>query len=158
MTTAKILTRSSLLFFSIILVSACSSSRPMPSGTSVKHGDRAAYYATKMIGARYRYGGNSPKKGFDCSGLIQYSYKLAGLTVPRNTRYQYRNSRFVRRSQLRKGDLLFFNQKGKRLSHVGIYIGNNKFVHAPSTGKRVQISTIKNPYWKKHLASTRRLN
>ncbi len=158
MVTAQSLVRPTLVFLFILAISACSTSRPMPSGTSAKHGDQAAFYATKMVGARYVYGGNTPRRGFDCSGLVQYSYKLAGLTVPRNTVYQYRNSRYVRRNELRKGDLLFFNQEGKRLSHVGIYIGNNKFVHAPSSGKRVRVSTIRNPYWKKHLASTRRLN
>jgi len=128
----------------------------MTSGTAARHGDQAAFYATKMVGARYRYGGNNPQKGFDCSGLVQYSYKLAGSRVPRNTRYQFQNSHAIHRSELRKGDLLFFNQEGKRFSHVGIYIGNGRFVHAPSSGKRVRVSKLSNPYWRKHLASTRR--
>lgn len=128
----------------------------MQSGASARDGSEAAYYATKLVGARYKFGGNTPKKGFDCSGLVQYSYKLAGTTVPRNTQYQFRNSRAIRRSELRKGDLLFFHQEGKRYSHVGIYIGGNRFVHAPSSGKRVRVSKITNPYWKKHLASLRR--
>lgn len=145
-----------LVFTSALLLAACFSGPPMRSGTSAKHGDKAAFYAAKLVGARYRYGGNSPKKGFDCSGLVQYSYRLAGRNVPRNTRYQYQNSRSIRRSELRKGDLLFFNQEGKRFSHVGLYIGNNKFIHAPSSGKHVRVSSITNPYWKKHLASTRR--
>jgi len=157
MTRLKFLLRPAVALFVSMLMAACSSSPPMPSGTAVKSGARAAFYATKLVGARYRYGGNNPHNGFDCSGLVQYSYKLAGVKVPRNTRYQYQNSRYVRRSELRKGDLLFFNQEGKRFSHVGIYIGNNQFVHAPSTGKRVRVSTINNPYWKRHLASTRRL-
>jgi len=145
-----------LVAIAVFTLSACSSGPPMRSGTSAKNGDRAAFYATKMVGARYRFGGNNPKKGFDCSGLVQYSYKLAGSSVPRNTRYQFQNSRAIHRSELRKGDLLFFNQEGKRFSHVGIYIGNGRFVHAPSSGKRVRVSTLSNPYWRKHLASTRR--
>lgn len=157
MTTLKFLNKFSLILALGILVTACSSSPPMPSGTSARSGARAAFYATKLVGARYRYGGNNPSKGFDCSGLVQYSYRLAGVRIPRNTRYQYQHSHFIRRSELRKGDLLFFNQQGKRFSHVGIYIGNSKFVHAPSSGKRVRVSTIKNPYWLRHLASTRRL-
>jgi murein DD-endopeptidase len=147
-----------LIFATALILVACSSGPPMRSGTSVKHGDKAAFYAGKLVGARYRYGGNTPNKGFDCSGLVQYSYRLAGRNVPRNTRYQFQNSRSIRRSELRKGDLLFFNQEGKRFSHVGLYIGNNKFIHAPSSGKRVRVSSIKNPYWKKHLASTRRFH
>ena len=157
MTKLKFLKKSSLVFSLVLLVSACSSSPPMPSGTSAQNGARAAFYATKLVGARYHYGGNTPSNGFDCSGLVQYSYRLAGVRIPRNTRYQFQHSHFVRRSELRKGDLLFFNQEGKRFSHVGIYIGHNKFVHAPSSGKRVRVSTINNPYWRRHLASTRRL-
>jgi len=129
----------------------------MTSGTAPQSGARAAFYATKLVGARYQYGGNNPSRGFDCSGLVQYSYKLAGVQIPRSTRYQFQHSRFINRNQLKKGDLLFFNQEGKRFSHVGIYIGANKFVHAPSSGKRVRVSTIDNPYWSRHLASTRRL-
>jgi len=157
MTQLKFLKNVVLILSLAVFTAACSSSPPMPSGTSAQSGARAAFYASKLIGARYHYGGNNPNKGFDCSGLVQYSYKLAGVQIPRNTRYQFRNSHSVRRSELRKGDLLFFNQEGKRFSHVGIYIGNNKFIHAPSSGKRVRVSTIKNPYWLRHLASTRRL-
>lgn len=142
-----------------LLFAACSSS-PAPSRSynyaySI-YGERAAAYAQKMIGARYHFGGNHPNEGFDCSGLVQYSYNLAGLDVPRNTKYQFRTTRYVPSNQLKRGDLLFFNQQGKRYSHVGIYIGNGKFVHAPSTGKRVRISSLKNRYWRRNLASTRR--
>lgn len=145
----------------LTVLAGCSSSpaKPVHSSSPRSHsiyGERAAAYAQKMIGTHYRYGGNHPSKGFDCSGLVQYSYSLAGLKVPRNTKYQYRSTHHVPSNQLRRGDLLFFNQEGKRYSHVGIYIGNGKFVHAPSTGKRVRISSLKNRYWKRSLASTRR--
>jgi murein DD-endopeptidase len=120
------------------------------------YGERAAAYAQKMIGTRYHYGGNHPSQGFDCSGLVQYSYSLAGVQVPRNTKYQFRSTRYIPSNKLKRGDLLFFNQQGKRYSHVGIYIGNSKFVHAPSTGKRVRISSLKNRYWRRSLSSTRR--
>lgn len=118
--------------------------------------DRAASYAQKFIGTRYRYGGNRPDKGFDCSGLVQYSYSLAGLQVPRSTERQMQATRYVPTNRLKPGDLLFFHQQGKRFSHVGLYIGRGRFVHAPSTGKSVKISTLSNSYWRKHLASTRR--
>jgi len=157
MTRLHLLKKSSFIFSLALLVSACSSSPPMSSGTSSGSGVRAAFYATKLVGARYHYGGNSPSRGFDCSGLVQYSYRLAGVRIPRSTRTQFRNSHSIRLSELHKGDLLFFNQQGKRFSHVGIYIGNDKFVHAPSSGKRVRVSTIDNPYWRRHLASARRL-
>ncbi|GMR20064.1 MAG: hypothetical protein BMS9Abin36_0659 [Gammaproteobacteria bacterium] len=118
-------------------------------------GSKAAQYATHMVGARYRFGGNNPKSGFDCSGLVQYSYAKAGARVARDTRGQKKTSRAISVKQLQKGDLLFFHQQGKRYSHVGIYVGNNQFVHAPSSGKRVSKDTL-GRYWRKHLASTRR--
>ncbi|MDH5649723.1 MAG: C40 family peptidase [Gammaproteobacteria bacterium] len=119
-------------------------------------GDKVANVAKQMVGTRYRFGGNHPKKGFDCSGLVQYSYKSAGVKVARSTQLQKRNSRLIAPGKMQKGDLLFFNQLGKRMSHVGIYIGNNKFVHAPSSGKYVRIDSLKTDYWRKHLASIRR--
>ena len=83
-----------------------------------------------MIGKPYRYGGSSPS-GFDCSGLVMYSYKQAGLSLPHSTDKQRSASRVVKVAELRRGDLLFFNQEGKKHGHVGIYIGEGKFVHAP---------------------------
>lgn len=139
-----------------LILTACSSGPARPVHSYSVYGERAAAYAQKLIGTRYRYGGNSPGQGFDCSGLVQYSYSLAGLKIPRNTRYQYRSTRRIPSNHLRRGDLLFFNQQGKRLSHVGIYIGKNRFVHAPSSGKRVRISSLKNRYWRNSLASARR--
>ncbi len=139
-----------------IILAGCSSAPAKPKHSYSVYGERAAAYAQKMIGTRYRYGGNHPRQGFDCSGLVQYSYRLAGLNVPRNTRYQYRTTRRIPSNRLRRGDLLFFDQLGKRRSHVGIYIGNNRFVHAPSSGKRVRISSLKNRYWRRSLASARR--
>jgi cell wall-associated NlpC family hydrolase len=110
-----------------------------------------------MVGKPYRYGGESPSAGFDCSGLVQYSFRQAGLRVPRSTEAQLRASRRVPRSQLRPGDLVFFDQDGKKKGHVGIYLGNGRFVHAPSSGKRVRTDSLDSRYWKRHLSDTRRL-
>jgi murein DD-endopeptidase len=109
-----------------------------------------------MVGKPYRYGGSSPA-GFDCSGLVQYSYRQAGVALPRNTDQQRSVSRPVRLADLRRGDLLFFNQEGKKYGHLGIYIGDGKFVHSPSSGKAVRSDRLDSPYWKKHLSETRRL-
>ncbi len=118
-------------------------------------GARAAQHALAMQGKPYRYGGSSPK-GFDCSGLVQYSYSRAGARLPRSTEGLWDISRSVSQRQLRPGDLLFFNQEGKRSSHVGLYLGNDRFVHAPSTGKRVSVTTLTDPYWRRHFEAARR--
>lgn len=122
---------------------------------SMPLGERAAQQALQLVGAPYRYGGATPR-GFDCSGLVHYSYARAGARVPRTTRGQRAHSRRLSAKHLRAGDLLFFNQEGKRASHVGLYIGKNRFVHAPSSGKSVRLSSLANPYWQRHLLEARR--
>jgi murein DD-endopeptidase len=117
---------------------------------------RAADYAQDMIGKPYRYGGNSPT-GFDCSGLVQYSYSRAGLPIPRTTKSQRESGAAVGSQSLRAGDLIFFDQEGRKSSHVGIYIGDGRFVHAPSSGKQVRVDTLDTKYWKKHYAGARRI-
>jgi murein DD-endopeptidase len=109
-----------------------------------------------MVGKPYRFGGSSPA-GFDCSGLVQYSYRQAGVALPRNTDQQRSVSRLVKVADLRRGDLLFFNQEGKKYGHLGIYIGDGKFIHAPSSGKSVRSDRLDSPYWKKHLSEARRI-
>ena len=116
----------------------------------------AADQALELIGKPYRYGGSS-LAGFDCSGLVQYSYKRAGLALPRETGDQRQASIPIRRADLRKGDLVFFDQEGKKSSHVGIYIGHGRFVHAPSSGGKVKIDQIDAPYWVKHFSEARRI-
>ena len=128
-------------------------SAPPPPGSA----ERAAAYALKMVGKPYRYGGASPSRGFDCSGLVQYSYRRAGVKVPRSTEAQLRASRPIRRTELRRGDLVFFDEKGGPDSHVGIYLGDGTFVHAPSSGKTVRRDRLDAPYWKKHLSELRRI-
>jgi len=119
--------------------------------------ERAAGYAMKMIGKPYRYGGTSPTTGFDCSGLVQFSFRQAGVALPRSTEEQLRAANRVRLSGLRRGDLLFFDEEGKKKSHVGIYLGDGRFVHAPSTGRHVRTDSLDSPYWKKHLSEARRV-
>jgi murein DD-endopeptidase len=108
-----------------------------------------------MIGRPYRYGGASPA-GFDCSGLVQFSYRQVGVAVPRSTQAQWQASRTVRLSERRAGDLLFFDQEGRKNSHVGIYLGNGEFVHAPSSGKQVRRDRLDTPYWRRHISEVRR--
>ena len=114
--------------------------------------------AKKMLGVKYRYGGTNPSKGFDCSGLVQYSLKAAGVDIPRTTGQQYKASRPISRRFLKPGDLVFFKTAISRaISHVGIYLGNYKFIHAPSSGKRVKISSMKERYWRKRFISAGRV-
>ena len=119
--------------------------------------ERAAAQALKMIGAPYRYGGASPK-GFDCSGLVQYSYRQAGISLPHQTEQQRHLGKRVAPADLRPGDLVFFDQQGKKNGHVAIYIGKGEIVHAPSSGKRVRRDRLDSPYWRKHFSEARRLS
>lgn len=108
----------------------------------------AILYAKEQIGRPYLYGGTDPNRGFDCSGLIQYAYENAGVPLPRTTSSQYQFSKKTNNPE--PGDLVFFIINGKSISHAGIYIGDNKMIHAPSSGKRVEITRFDTPYWKKH--------
>ena len=110
----------------------------------------------KLVGARYRYGGANPASGFDCSGLVQFSFGQAGVRLPRNTEEQRLAAHPVSVRELRAGDLLFFDLEGKKNSHVGIYAGGGIFVHAPSTGKEVRRDRLDTPFWKRRLSEARR--
>jgi len=115
----------------------------------------AVAVARDLVGAPYRYGGATPD-GFDCSGLVYYSYGQAGIRVPRTSTEQYRRARPVRMAELRAGDLLFFNVSPRKVSHVGIYLGGGVFIHAPSSGKRVSTTALASPYWRERLVGAGR--
>jgi len=137
-----------------VLLAGCAS-EPARNTASGDTAYQASTVAAAMVGKPYRYGGNSPR-GFDCSGLVYYSYRQAGLTVPRSTETQWAHSHKVSLSRLARGDLLFFDQLGRSSSHVGIYLGGNRFVHAPSSGKRVRVDSLSESYWQRHLVDARR--
>lgn len=127
--------------------------QPAPAvGTA--HTPQAVAVAQQMVGKPYRYGGNTPR-GFDCSGLVHYSYGQAGRAVPRSTTEQYARTRTIPFAQRTPGDLLFFRIDGKP-SHVGIYLGNGRFVHAPSSGKQVEYASLSNDYWGQRLVKVGR--
>jgi len=104
--------------------------------------------AKRYMGVKYKSGGTDPS-GFDCSGYVYYVYKKNGYNIPRTSEKQYKKGIRISLRNAKPGDLVFFNTSGNRISHVAIYIGNDTFIHAPSTGKKVSFSSINNPYWKK---------
>lgn len=114
-------------------------------------------YALSLQGVPYRYGKASPREGFDCSGFIKHVYEHQGIALPRTTREMAQVLPPVSIHQLNSGDLVFFNTNGYPFSHVGLYISDNNFIHAPSqrTGK-VLVSSLNNQYWRQHLIGARR--
>lgn len=109
----------------------------------------------------YRWQGNTPG-GFDCSGFVQFVFQQAGIEVPRTSKQQYNAGGAVERSDLKKGDLVFFARWGWLKfflppSHVGVYIGANRFVHAPSPGQTVRVDSLADKYWKAHYKGGRNL-
>ena len=116
---------------------------------STSAGERAAAVALQQVGAPYRYGGSSPS-GFDCSGLVHYSYLQAGKSVPRTTAGLWAELAPVDSQRMQTGDLLFFNIEGK-MSHVGMYLGQGRFVHAPSSGRTVSVERLDSEFYRQAL-------
>lgn len=131
--------------------STTGASRPAPKITM-------ASTALNFLGVKYRSGGNDPGEGFDCSGLVAYAAeKSLGLKLPRTASSQAKTGISVNRDELRRGDLVFFNTQGRRFSHVGIYLGDRKFVHAPRTGSAIRVESMDIAYWRKRYNGARRL-
>lgn len=117
------------------------------------------FQAISLVGTPYQYGGNSPDTGFDCSGLIHYVFlNSADIQLPRSTRELIDiEAPEINADQLYPGDLVYFNTLGGRVSHVGIYVGERRFVHAPSSGGTVRMDNIDTPYWQKHYVQAKRV-
>jgi cell wall-associated NlpC family hydrolase len=115
--------------------------------------------ALNYLGIRYRYGGSSPATGFDCSGLVAYAAEQSlGMKLPRNAAEIYQLGKPVDRNELQVGDLVFFNTMGRRYSHVGIYLGDDRFVHSPSSGGVVRVERMDMAYWNKRYNGARRID
>ena len=157
----------------LALLAACSTtpdrvSRPAASSSSADAAFEAfadpsanaglATYALNYLGVPYRFGGASPASGFDCSGLVAYvSQAVLGLKLPRQSEQMIAAGAPVSQADLRPGDLVFYNTLHRKYSHVGIYLGDGRFVHSPSSGGVVRIESMDVAYWKKRFNGARRL-
>lgn len=153
------------LALAALLLAACGSAPPRPSasmgtgmGYSTLSGEQAsdiAIHALGLVGTPYRYGGNTPEGGFDCSGLIGYVYRSrAGVAPPRTVAQLSDFGQAVDNGDLRTGDLVVFG--GRRPTHAGIYVGQGRFVHAPSSGGEVRMDRLDGIYWSRQAVAFRR--
>jgi hypothetical protein len=114
--------------------------------------------ALDLIGIRYKWGGNTPETGLDCSGLVRYVFQQAtGVSLPRTAKDMSRIGEKVATRDLQPGDLVFFNTRRFAFSHVGIYLGDNRFIHAPRRGREVEVATLDSSFWQKRFNGARRM-
>ena len=132
---------------------------PTVAQMSAKQSSDVLSRAVNVLGTPYRWGGSSPSKGFDCSGLVKYAFNdVKAVDLPRSSSAMASgHGTKVERKDLKPGDLVFFNIKSRRVNHVAIYLGNDRFIHAPRRGKAVTIDTLKKPYWNSHYAVAKRV-
>ena len=162
--------RAEVLLFSILLT-GCSSApetRPAPESAPAREwqgsggapavrnrGDALANFALTLRGVRYRYGG-ATLDGFDCSGLVFYAHRHLGLSVPRTSRDQAEQAESIKPRKLERGDLVFFRIDSRQVNHVGIYIGGQRFVHAPGAGKPVTVNSLEEEFYEEAFDSAGR--
>ncbi|KFE57408.1 glycoside hydrolase [Pseudomonas syringae] len=126
---------------------------------NAKQSNSVVSRALKAVGTPYRWGGSTPGKGLDCSGLVKYAFSdVSEVNLPRTSNAMAEgHGQKVDRKDLKPGDLLFFNIKSRKVNHVAIYLGNDRFVHAPRRGKAVTVDTLKKPYWNSHYMVAKRV-
>jgi len=142
------------LLIVLLQLSGCASVSKTP--FSMQSNNPAVATALQLQGHPYVIGGESPAEGFDCSGLVYYVYQQHGVSLPRDAWSQAHELPMVDAEQRQPGDLVFFNTGYHAFSHVGIYLGANKFVHAPSDNGKVMVSDLNHPYWKRRFSAVRR--
>lgn len=148
--------------FGLVAMVGCASLPPEPpagdTGPMSEQRAEALLQTLLMLGVDYRYGGQSPETGFDCSGLVAHVFREAyGIELPHNARAQSEMGKRVSLSELRAGDLVFYNTLNRPFSHVGIYLGDGRFVHAPKTGAQVRVEPIRGRYWMRRFDGARRI-
>lgn len=123
------------------------------------HASQLAIQAVSMLGIHYKYGGSNPENGLDCSGLVRYVYKeTLGTDLPRTSAEISHVGQHIQPRDLQPGDLVFYNTLRRGFSHVGIYLGDNKFIHSPSAGGQVRIESMDLSYWKRRFNGARRID
>ncbi len=142
----------------ILLLSACATPSRSPEHGSGDRMNEVALYALSLADTPYRYGGNSVENGFDCSGFVQHVYQnTLGMKLPRTSAEMGRIGLNLEAGDLRPGDLVFFNTRRKPFSHVGIYVGEDRFVHSPSSGRAIMVSSMREDYWRSRYNGARRI-
>ena len=140
------------------LLTGCGLFRPADNGPTPVKAQKVVHTAYSQMGKKYRLGGASPQKGFDCSGLIWWAYRQNGLNVPRITVDQARAGQSVPKNLARPGDIVVFRTgQSPRGLHTGIYDGGDSFIHSPRRGERVRMESMNIPYWRSKLISVRRV-
>ncbi|NMM37551.1 MAG: C40 family peptidase [Glaciimonas sp.] len=141
----------------VLLLTACGTTPLQPARpVTSEQGNEVAIYAMGLIGTGYRFGGKNPEAGLDCSGMVSYIYRnAAGVNVSGSAADIARRGKEIPRSGMRPGDLIFFNTMNRPFSHVGIYIGDARFIHAPSTNGQVRIDRLDNRYYAQRYEMTR---
>ncbi len=155
-----------ILSLSAAVLTACSSAPPrgMPatapraSGARAQIANAVLFRAMSLVGTPYRWGGNTPDSGFDCSGLVTYVFRdAAGLSLPRQSIAMSEvGARKLAADALQSGDLVFF-ESGRRIDHVGIYVGQGRFVHAPNRGGTVRLDSLDDTWWGEHFVYGKRV-
>ncbi|KAB0664099.1 peptidoglycan-binding protein [Oryzomonas japonica] len=130
--------------------------QPRPARGDRDMGAIAARTAERFVGIPYRWGGENVVDGMDCSGFVRAVYNLCGLSIPRTSRDQFKAGDQVAKDDLRDGDLLFFGSSADSISHVGIYVGSGRFVHAPRRGEDIKVSAVDESYFERHFIGARR--
>jgi cell wall-associated NlpC family hydrolase len=152
-----------LIVAATVLAGGCASTpTPAPASTEPRSannppmGVQAALLARQAVGVPYQFGGTDPRHGFDCSGLVYWSYRQVGIQVPRTSQELFRAAEKIALRDAAAGDIVFF-QDQTHLSHLGIYLGAGWFVHAPAAGRSVAVASIEDPYYQQQLVAVGRL-
>lgn len=150
------------LILATALLAACATAptttppSPPAAPTSAEQGNEIVLFAMNLMGSGYKFGGSNPESGLDCSGMVSYIYQqVLGLQLPHNAAQIARAGKEISPAELSPGDLVFFNTSGQPYSHVGIYIGDDRFIHAPGQDGKIRIGSLKTGYFEKKFEAAR---